>query len=274
MRAVLGIDAAWTAHNPSGVALVVEQGGSWRLAALSTSYADFYANVGLAREEPWPGLPDAAALLAAAKAICGRPVTLVAIDMPLSKEPIAGRRVSDRMISSVFGAKGAATHSPSALRPGAISDRLRQGFGEAGYPLLTETITPPGLIEVYPHPALIALAGADRRLPYKLSRARRYWPAMTPAERRLALLEQWRLIATLLENKIVGMAAVLPPAGLDSSLAALKAHEDALDAVICAWVGVCALEGAAQSFGDQQSAIWVPDSKRHGDEVVKGSIAI
>ena len=34
--------------------------------------------------------------------------------------------------------------------------------------------------------------------------------------------------------------------------------EDALDAVVCAWVGVCALEGRAKAYGDPDSAIWVP----------------
>jgi predicted RNase H-like nuclease len=37
-----------------------------------------------------------------------------------------------------------------------------------------------------------------------------------------------------------------------------KAFEDTLDAAICAWVGVCALEGRAEALGDAVSAIWVP----------------
>lgn len=39
---------------------------------------------------------------------------------------------------------------------------------------------------------------------------------------------------------------------------ALKAFEDMLDAVVCAWVGCCILDGRARSFGDGSSAIWVP----------------
>ena len=39
MAAVLGIDAAWTTTNPSGVALVALVGERWRCVALAPSYA-------------------------------------------------------------------------------------------------------------------------------------------------------------------------------------------------------------------------------------------
>ena len=40
---VLGIDAAWTAHNPSGVALVQRAEQGWRCLALAPSYDAFLA---------------------------------------------------------------------------------------------------------------------------------------------------------------------------------------------------------------------------------------
>ena len=40
MTTVLGIDAAWTAKNPSGVALVSRQGGQWMCRGLAPSYLD------------------------------------------------------------------------------------------------------------------------------------------------------------------------------------------------------------------------------------------
>ena len=40
MRCVVGIDAAWTVTEPSGVALAVDDNG-WRLAAVAPSYDDF-----------------------------------------------------------------------------------------------------------------------------------------------------------------------------------------------------------------------------------------
>jgi len=44
-----------------------------------------------------------------------------------------------------------------------------------------------------------------------------------------------------------------------SSLKCWKAYEDKLDAVICAWVAIAALDGAATPYGDATSAIWVPN---------------
>lgn len=262
MRVVLGIDAAWTAHNPSGVALAVDDGaGRWRLVAVVPSYADFYRAADLGDAQVPPGAPSAERLLAAAHCLAGAPVDLVAIDMPLSHEPITGRRASDRAISSAFGSRHAATHSPSASRPGAISDRLRAGFAAAGHPLLTASIATPGLIEVYPHPALIILANADRRLAYKLSRARKYFPSAGPAERRAAIVTEWRRIAALLETKIAGVAELLPPVDAGLPIATLKGHEDALDAIVCAHVAIEALDGRAEPFGDEVSAIWVPRSR-------------
>ncbi|MCT0225626.1 hypothetical protein [Synechococcus sp. CS-1328] len=40
-RTVLGLDAAWTAHQPSGVALVQEQGQRWHCLAVAPNYASF-----------------------------------------------------------------------------------------------------------------------------------------------------------------------------------------------------------------------------------------
>jgi predicted RNase H-like nuclease len=203
-------------------------------------------------------MPDAASLLAAAAVLCGQPVDLIAVDMPLAQSAITGRRASDNAVSRAYGGRKCSTHSPNAIRPGRISDDLREGFGLAGYPLRTGDAEPPSLIEVYPHPALVELAGAPQRLPYKARKVRRYWPSITPAERRVRLLAQWAAIVALLEDEIAGVSAELPPLGRGERGAAVKAYEDTLDAVICAWVGVCALQGRALPFGDDVSAIWIP----------------
>ena len=198
MRAVLGVDAAWTAHNPSGVALVEEGARGWRLRGAAPSYLAFQA---LARGgidasgAPLGSKPDAAALLDACRALTGAVPSMIAVDMPLSREPITGRRESDRAISSAYGAKGCATHSPSAERPGKISDDLRADLERQGFHLWTRTEAPrplPGLIEVYPHPALVELTGARRRLEYKAGKTKAYWPGLSVGERKLRLLDVWR----------------------------------------------------------------------------------
>lgn len=263
MRSVLGLDAAWTEHNPSGVALVDETARGWKLRALAPSYIAFE---GLARGEPLDGSPsgsrpNAAALIAACHALTGEAPDIVAVDMPLSRAPVVGRRASDNMISSTYGAKGCATHSPSRDRPGAISDRFRADIEAEGYRLLTqagETPESKGLIEVYPHPALVELTGARRRLPYKAGKTKSYWPDLPILDRKHKLLGVWAMIVAALDRRIEGVAEALIAPDLKASGVTMKAYEDRLDAIVCALVGVSALEGRARVFGDEVSAVWVP----------------
>ena len=259
-RAVLGIDAAWTATQPSGVALAVETESGWRLAAVQASYKGFTAlATATAPVERRPGgsRPNAAELLAAAQTICGRRVDLIAIDMPMSRRPIASRRPADRLVSERYGGKGAATHSPGEDRPGAISDGLREEFEAEGYALCT---TPPaqGLIEVYPHPALIEFLKAERRLEYKAGKTGVYWPALSLDERHLNLHAVWARIVLGLERRIGGVAEQLPRPDPKAGGWRLKAYEDELDAVVCAAVAIAGLDGKAVPFGDDNAAIWVP----------------
>jgi predicted RNase H-like nuclease len=189
MRVVLGIDAAWTLVKPSGVALIGESPAGWKLIAVQPSYEYFaaLATKNSPNRRPSGTSPDPSILLNTASMLAGRAVTLVAIDMPLARTPITKRRYCDNAISKVYGARKCATHSPSALRPGRVGYALQLGFEKAGFPLLTNSIQLPGIIEVYPHPALIELAAASERLPYKVSKTRKYWPDATPLERRGSL---------------------------------------------------------------------------------------
>lgn len=251
---VLGIDAAWTDANPSGVALVQRSKGGWRLLTSQPSYAHFLAWGANECIDTRPRGSDVE--IERLLACCGERPEVIAVDMPLSHEPICGRRASDHAISCEYGDRGAGTHSPSATRPGRIADTLRTACKREGYTLWTSSAAPrPGLVEVYPHPALIELTGACRRLPYKHAKAAKYWPSLEPAERKCALQDVWDGIIDHLEHHVSGVRDAL------SSFPSLsKAAEDVLDAIVCAWVGICVLEERAIPFGDATSAIWVPDA--------------
>ncbi len=276
MTAILGVDAAWTGRGASGVALIESSAGGWRAIALAPSYAAFLA---LAQGIPvdWQvkapgGAPEPARLLAAAQMLLaarlpksyggqGGPVDLVAVDMPVATVPVNARRAADDAISRAFGALGCAVHSPTRERPGAVGGALTQGFVGAGFGIATAK-TPPGtarrLLEVYPHPALVLLLNADYRVAYKVGKARKYWPDKPVGERASLLLEQLARILAALSAEIDGIALTLPAPGRVASLAGLKPFEDALDALVCAWVGARYLAGKARAYGDATAAIWVP----------------
>ena len=79
----------------------------------------------------------------------------------------------------------------------------------------------------------------------------------------MLLYRQWSEIVTLLEGQVAGVMAALPRLEINASGTEVKAYEDALDAIICAWVAICALEERATPFGDENSAIWIPTLSQH-----------
>jgi len=266
MNVVLGIDAAWTEKQPSGVALVRSDGTSWRCVAAAPSYEAFLSLAsGEAVNWEQPRLvgtiPDVRRLLDASRRLAGSSVDLITIDMPISTIRITGRRKADDAVSREFGGRGCSTHSPSCFRPGAIGETLSRELFDAEYPIATtETAVHKGpqLLEVYPHPALLSLLKKDDRFCYKVSRSRRYWPALTLAERIEKLCENFHQIHMVLSEFFTGLNLPLPgPADIET-LSTLKRFEDVLDALICAWVGVQFLDGKTVPMGDETSAIWCP----------------
>ena len=263
---VLGIDAAWTAHQPSGVALVQNTATGWSCLAIAPSYAAF---IDQASGQSWDqeqkamgSRPDPTALLQASKQLAGAEVRCVSVDMPLATTPITSRRAADTAISSRFGPKGCAVHSPSAKRPGAIADQLRADFAALGYPLHTNgnEQAAPALIECYPHVALLALLKRDYRVPYKVSRSGQYWKAekLTRSERIERLLKQFQEIKKDLDQHIKGIPNFIPAPSEVATLASLKPVEDMLDSLICAWIGIEHLKGRTVGLGDDTAAIWIP----------------
>ena len=263
---VLGIDAAWTAHQPSGIALVQRTTAGWSCLAVAPSDEAF---INQASGQAWDpkqkatgSRPNPAALLQASQQLAGAKVSCVSVDMPLATTPIISRRAADTEISRRFGPKGCAVHSPSAERPGALADQLRADFAALGVPLQTSGSqqTSPALIECYPHVALLALLNCSYRVPYKVSRSGQYWKAdqLTRRERMTRLLDQFHAIKAGLDAHIRGIPAFIPEPAEVTTLASLKSVEDMLDGLICAWIGIEHLEERTVGLGDHTAAIWVP----------------
>ncbi|MGE5186035.1 MAG: DUF429 domain-containing protein [Acidobacteriota bacterium] len=250
MLVVLGIDAAWTPHHPSGIALVRARGRRWECLAVAPSYASFGASVNW-RARPVPGAADCDALVAIATRLAGAPPDVVAIDMPLQASPITRRRAADDACARALARYKLGVHSP--VIASATAEAMRAGFERHGYALATTDASPRrALIEVFPHAAAIALVGASCRVPYKLARAAQYWPSRSPLARRRALLARWASLRRALARTIDGGLPRIAPG------TPLKRHEDALDAVICAWLGIEYLAGRLRPHGDDTAAVWLP----------------
>ena len=268
MQAVLGLDQAWSASNPSGVALVCsDTPGQWHYVSAAPTYQDFFA---LAENRPidWnkPRKGDSSdtdrLLQAAARLLGGHEVSIIAIDMPLSRKPIARRRVADDQISRTFGAAGCAAHSPTSTNPGPESQRLRDDLSRLNYPLAVDRQQHHCLIEVYPHPALLRLLNLRYRLEYKVEKTNDYWPHLKGREnipqRVACLIRNLRRIHNALQNLFAGLPQFCEISPDKRTIASLKAYEDGLDALVCAWVGICYLENRIDPFGDSDAVIWVP----------------
>ena len=250
------------------MARVQRKAEPWQCLALAPSYDRFLA---IAAGEAWDqsrkvqgSEPDPAALLKACHQLAGQPVDCVSVDMPLATTPITSRRAADTAISSRFGPRGCAVHSPSAERPGAIVDQLLADFTALGYPLHTNGSdqAAPSLIECYPHVALLVLLKRDYRVPYKVSCSGQYWKAeqLSRRERIERLLDQFGAIKAGLDAHISGIPDFIPEPSEGTTLASLKPVKDMLDGLICAWIGIEHLEGRTVGLGDHTAAIWVPQT--------------
>ncbi|MDZ7292913.1 MAG: DUF429 domain-containing protein [candidate division KSB1 bacterium] len=275
-KRILGIDAAWTERNPSGVALVrLQKRGRPRLLRVARSYEEFCT---LARDEQidWMsevhgGAPDIPALLAACKKIAGEMPNVIALDIPLAPRPITGRRVADNLVTRLYGGRRAGTHTPTAKRPGPISRMLFEQLTAYGFTWQSaETQILPNkskaqnshvFFETYPHPAIIELLGLEERLKYKVSKLQKYWPELDHEARRVAVARELDRLRTALAKRITNVRKWLPPARFFLNVrrtAWLKNYENAIDAIICAWIGCQFVYGRCSSYGDAASAIWLP----------------
>lgn len=251
--AVLGVDAAWTATHPSGVALVTRSNGRPKVERVACSFRAF---VGASEDDAAASLaPTVEDVIRAARRLADVPLACVAMDIPLSRRPIRERRTADRAISRAFGAMKCAAHSPNANRPGSWGRALQRSAEQAGYTLQVAG-DPPGLlrvralIEVYPHPALLRLCGVAERFRYKSK--------FPETVRRQAFAS----IVEMLEREMddIPMDQVVPPEGATGRQ--WKACEDSLDALVCCWIALEYLSARAIPYGDGTAAIWVPAAPR------------
>lgn len=254
---ILGVDAAWTEKNASGVALLQFNIGekSISLKSVASSYEDFTQN------KVQKGIVDFKNLLGYCENNLSAPVDIVSLDIPLAHYEITSRRKADQDISVRFGGKGASAHSPNSKYPGQTSTEIYNQLTTLEYSLstLNNTSKSKTFIETYPHPVIIRYMQLPYRLPYKIDKRKKYYPDDSTDDRnkkvRDTLLSLWDYLATRIEN----IQTVFPRTKVDvTSPSQLKKQEDIMDAIICALVGIDFYMDNVDGFGDEKATIWIP----------------
>lgn len=270
---ILGVDAAWSERNPSGLALLQwEPGEKPSIIAIARSYDEFL-NYTLGRDIDWKmcvrgSKPDFRIILEKIYSLTSEKPRVIALDLPLSPYPIIGRRACDNKVSSLYGKMGAAVHSPSADNT-AVSGMVYEQLTVAGYDLLLEAnqrcFRSGAFMEVYPHIAIIKMLGLDYRLAYKVQKRSSYWKNYTSEERLENVFNSLELLRDGLNNNIEGVQDIIPPIReivqkVGSSISLIKSYEDMIDAIVCAWMGYKYVIGTATGYGDDHGVIWGPMS--------------
>ena len=253
MITCIGLDLAWSPRNPTGAAVI--RGDARGGALIETAL-----------------LGDLAAIVAYVARHAGDGPALVAVDAPLRVPNATGRRPAEALLGQVFRAYDAGAHPANrglpAFRGGVRGELLVEALAAHSIAHDRATIEAGAatrqVVEVYPHPAMVALFGLDKTLKYKAR------PNRSLATRRAA----WRSY----QRHMAGLARADPPLhGLAAWLAAdvdqlsgrrLKDYEDQTDAIVCAYVALYAFRwGAARcrafgTFEDGYIFTPVPESLR------------
>lgn len=215
----VGVDLAWGERRSSGVAVL--RGEAGRLRFVWTRTAHTTAEI--------------------ASAIHGLPgPRIIAIDAPLVVQNPTGMRPCDRAVTRIYGRFHAGTY-PANLQilKGRVRAMELARSLEATVLRRAADLRAVGqyerdwAIEVYPHAGMVELFGFDRTVKYKRGTVRFRQAGQAT-------------LAALFRERLPHLDPPLPIVGaLESFLAvdpvrlrggALKAHEDGLDAVFCAYL--------------------------------------
>jgi predicted RNase H-like nuclease len=248
MLTCIGIDLAWSPRNRSGAAVVRGDaaGGSLIETALLGDVDEIAAYIA---HHAQPGS------------------MLVAVDAPLCVPNQSGRRPAEAELGRVFGRYEAGAHPANrrllgrycggAVR-GEVLVAALEAMGIAYAPAIAAGAAARTVTEVYPHAAMIGLFGLERTLKYKVGRRRS----------RATRLEAWRhyqqhmLALYGAEPALHGHAPLLAQDVAPLHGRALKAYEDQVDALLCAYIALYAFRwGAARchTFGSLEGgSIFTP----------------
>lgn len=215
----VGLDLAWSPRNRSGGVAIEDEGGRAR-------WLDSCERLG-----------DDEEVLAFVRRMLDGGQGLVAIDAPLIVPNAEGSRPVDREITRLFARYHAGCYPAYRNRPGSctrgegiVAALARDGFVQD--PFLQMRADVRSIFEVYPHPATISLFQLETTLKYKPRPGR----TLACRRRELRRLRDYLRGLERAEPALHIPAAIASAQLEDLGPAALKRHEDLLDAIVCAYI--------------------------------------
>ncbi|QHT55171.1 DUF429 domain-containing protein [Cellulomonas sp. H30R-01] len=211
----VGVDLAWGARARTGVAVLDDTGRLVRSATVRTD--DEIAAV-IGRSDAGP--------------------RVVAIDAPIVVPNATGSRTAEKLLHQQFGRYDAGAHPSNRSRPyldppraARLADAHGWDVDPAHRPDGTRTVA----IEVYPHPAMVALFGLGRVIPYKVK----------PGRSREALRDAWGALLdhvdrvcgpVLRTDENQRWAEIRRTVAGAARISELRSVEDEVDAIVCAYL--------------------------------------
>ena len=168
---------------------------------------------------------------------------LVAIDAPLILRNETGRRPCEQLISRCFGAQHASTHSANlglpAFAGGVRAESLALTLGLDVDPEFEPRTSVRRAIEVYPHPAIVALFDHPVTLKYKAKPGRSSESRIAELSSLVHLMEGLVDAEPALEVRSAPRWEALKSAVSEPrSMSDLSRVEDEIDAVVCAYIAL------------------------------------
>ncbi len=225
----LGIDLAWGQRSRTGVAVLGPTGRL--LASTSVVTDDEIADV-LA---PWTSGTDESG----ERGPAARAGVVAAVDAPLVVPNLTGRRACEAEVSAAFRRYSAGAYPANRSNPLFAHEpraaRLARRFGWGIDPATPVTSSTTLALEVYPHPAMVALFGLDTVIPYKLKVGRELPDLRASYTRLLDHLEATcgALMDLPGNGRWAQLRAVAAGATRKSELGRI---EDEVDAILCAYL--------------------------------------
>lgn len=219
----VGVDLAWSDNNPTGLAAIEYEDGEGKV--VSTDIVDRDGEITGFIEDRVGGEDG-----------------IVCVDAPLLVPNETGRRVAEKLTGKLFKKYDAGAHPANRKRLGQWTGRVRgeeivEKLGEIGFehdPDIDEGEGCRKVVEVYPHPAMVVLFGLDEILKYKNRPGRDYgflWKEFRRYQDNLEALEE--------SEPRLGVSDSITEKNIEGTKGKeLKRHEDILDAVFCAYIGL------------------------------------